>query len=243
MLARSARKRCREVGHNAVTATVLLAACWWQPAAALQVFDDKATFLAGTSATSASGPLPSLSGFVTQVVAGSVTITPITGASMVVGQTSPSHFGTALLPGNEITIVGPEDINFALSAPVFALGFDFAEPNLISGCGVACVNSTFGVTLRHGGTAVGSFSFNAPDGVAAFVGVWSDVPFDRVEVRETSGSIDSEFFGEIYTSAVSPVPELPTLLSFGLALPLLGVCLGRQRKRQSANARQPVSPA
>jgi hypothetical protein len=34
---------------------------------------------------------------------------------------------------------------------------------------------------------VGFFSFNRPEDVVGFVGVWTDFSFDRVEIREAVG--------------------------------------------------------
>jgi Ca2+-binding RTX toxin-like protein len=48
---------------------------------------------------------------------------------------------------------------------------------------------------------VDTFLFNAPDDVLAFVGVWSDRPFDKVEIRDTTATIDDEYFGEVFTGA------------------------------------------
>ena len=44
-------------------------------------------------------------------------------------------------------------------------------------------------------------------GQKAFVGVWSDQPFDRIAIRETFGTDDNEFYGEFFTGATAPVPE------------------------------------
>jgi len=49
----------------------------------------------------------------------------------------------------------------------YAFGFDFVEPRLDPNFGAAYIDSTFTVTLFSGDTSVGSFTFNAPDDIAA----------------------------------------------------------------------------
>lgn len=190
----------------------------------LAIYDLKDVFLSDTGATSATGPLPSVVGSAVVLTVGSVTFTPVGSASMIIGQSSPSHFGTSLLVGNEITLVGNENLNFVLASAVYSFGFDFAEPNVLSGCGVTCVDSTFTVSLLREGELIDQFTFNAPNGVASFVGAWTDALFDRVEVRETTGSADSEFFGEVYTG-VKPVPVPGALFLLAPALGGLGMVL------------------
>jgi len=104
-------------------------------------------------------------------------------------------------------------------APVYSAGFDFVEPNC-SPQSTPCFNgdigtnvilnldSEFEVTLKLGGVVVDSFTFNAPDDIAAFVGVTSDEPFDKMEIRETTGNADNEYFGEFYSSDEPPVTEV-----------------------------------
>ena len=74
-----------------------------------------------------------------------------------------------------------------------------------------------------------SLAFNAPNDTAAFAGVWSDAAFDRVEIRETTGAIENEFFGQFYTGT-TPIPEPATLTLFGTGLALIGLALRRRRK-------------
>jgi len=64
------------------------------------------------------------------------------------------------------------------------------------------VDSTFTVTLKNGVNTVASFQFNAPDDVFAFVGVQSDMSFDKVEIRETVGGDEDENFGEFFTGTI-----------------------------------------
>jgi len=99
------------------------------------------------------------------------------------------------------------------------------------------VDSTFNLALFSDTTPVGAFTFNfnAPNDVAAFIGVWSDMAFNNVQIREIVGGIDNEFFGEVYTggrafNGVSPVPLPAALPLFLTALAGLGF-MGWRKKR------------
>ena len=86
-------------------------------------------------------------------------------------------------------IGGPNQVMFNFSAAVpepgtLALWFDFVEPELDPFVGSTFFDTTVGVVLLDGLVEVGAFTFNAPNDVAAFVGVWSDLSFDRVEFRD-----------------------------------------------------------
>lgn len=73
------------------------------------------------------------------------------------------------------------------------------------------------------------FNFNAPNNTASFVGVWSDIAFNKVQIRETSGGIDNEYFGRFYTVQVAaPVPEPAKYLAG--AMLLLPLAFGAFRK-------------
>jgi hypothetical protein len=202
-----------------------------QARATIMTFDNQAAFLTATVATSATGPLPNL-GQIPGGTTGSQTVGAITfsiappSTNFYIGSLgvpNPADFWTTLLPGIEIAISDVENLNADLAGPVFSLGFDFAEPTSTAECRAPCFDSTFMVTLKQGGTVVDNFSFNAPNNVAAFVGVWSDMPFNRVELRDTTATIDDEFFGQFYTGLTplsTPIPEPTTV-----ALMLSGVAL------------------
>lgn len=195
--------------------------------ATLITFSDQAAFLASTGATSATGSLPNL-GLIpsgSQVV-GAVTfsIAPPSSALFIGASGRPDVIGgdwTSINPGNDIAISDVENLNVDLASPVYALGFDFVEPTDFT-CYAGCYDSTFAVTLKNGIAEVGSFTFNAPDSTLAFVGVWTDTLFNRVEIRDTTSTIDDEFFGEFYTGT-TPVPEPATLLLLGSGLAGLAV--------------------
>jgi hypothetical protein len=167
---------------------------------------DKAAFLAATGATSATGPLPNLGGPWVSRTVGSVTFTALSAdvnAQFFIGAATHPEIGDWYipLPGNDIAINGPENIDVTFFSPVYSMGFDFAEPiaTLPRPPPGGAQDSTFEVTLKSGGITVDTFQFNAPDDVISFIGVWSDTAFDRAEIREIIGGQEGEYFGEFYT--------------------------------------------
>lgn len=192
------------IGLLLVLAGVLLLSLPTAASAAVAHFSDKTTFLNFTEATSATGAIPNLGAAGAQVTLGSVTLDTFG------NDTCPSYCNlwvgaswTDLLPGNEIAIDGRESIDVRPASTVNALGFDFIEPTDLASCAAPCVESTFSLALKRGAATIGSFSFNVPNDTAAFVGAASSLAFDRVEIRETAGDIDDEFYGQFYTRAVS----------------------------------------
>ena len=130
---------------------------------------------------------------------------------------------TTRLAGNQIGISNIENLNIDLLNPVTAFGFDFVEPENDPNVNFAFIDSTFEVTLLAGGSFVESFTYNATNDIAAFVGVSSDVAFNRVEIREIIGNPDNEFFGQFYTSTSPvPIPAAAWLFATGL-MGLLGL--------------------
>ncbi|MFQ5600602.1 MAG: hypothetical protein ACE5G2_08610 [Candidatus Krumholzibacteriia bacterium] len=160
------------------------------------VFDSKSEFLAATGATSATGPLPLVPGQPATITVGAITFQ---------GPTMQMREWSARLPGNELAIDGIENFNVILNltSPVFALGFDFVEPESDPFVNAPFVDSTFEVSLFNGAQPVDSFTFNAPNDVAAFVGGWGAASFDRVEIREIIGANENEFFGEFFTGTTA----------------------------------------
>ncbi len=184
--------------------------------AAITVYTDKATFLINTGSTSATGPLPNLGkiagGVAASQTVGTVTftITPPSSELFIGAVGEPSVPGldwTSLNPGPDIAISDIENLNADLAAPVSALGFDIVEPTTGFGAGTGFTDTTFSVTLKNGPTIVDTFQFNAPDDVLAFVGVSSDLPFDRIEISDITATNDDEFWGEFYTRT-SPIEEI-----------------------------------
>jgi hypothetical protein len=139
---------------------------------------------------------------------------------------------SSLIPGYEIAISAFEDLNVDSAGLIYSFGFQFHEPidpaHVTDGCFAPCIDSTFSVTLKDGASTVGNFNFNAPDATLAFVGVWSDLAFNRVEIREITGGVDDEYYGQFFTGKqAAPVPEAASLIFLvgGLAL----VAAGRRR--------------
>lgn len=202
--------------------------------AAIVTFNDKTNFLNQTGATSATGALPNL-GAVASATVGDVTFTRGPAATaLFIGR--PGDDWTSLNPGNDIALSSPEDLNVDIAAPVFSTGFDFVEPDENStgiGCNATCFDSTFEVTLKLGAAMVDIFSFNAPDNVLSFIGVWSDNAFDRLEIRDITGTIDNEYYGEFYTGdrSLSAIPVPAAVWLFGSAL--IGL-LGISKRRKTA---------
>lgn len=204
-----------------VSAALVLAAS--PTRAATLVYTDKASFLAATSATAASGPLPA-GGPYTSLTLGTITYQSATGQAFSIADYS------ARLVGNELSIDGLESINIVTAAPVYSLGFDFVEPNLDPNVNAAFIDSTFTVTLLNGTTFVDSYSFNAPNDTTAFEGVSSTIPFNSVQIRETTGSSENEFFGQIYTS-VAPAPEPGTWATIGTGMAGMAAAACCRRRR------------
>ena len=208
------------------TILFLLALASTHSQAAMQVFSDKATFMAQTAATEATAPYID-AGFnlfgagASSLVSGSVTFTSASGL-LYMGDAS------TRLAGAEITLDGIESVDLALAGPVHALGFDFVEPQNDPLVNAPFVDSTFTVSMFKGAAPAGSFSFNVANDSAAFVGVWSTLAFDRVQIRETTGGIENEFYGQFYTGTLAPVPEPTTLLLWMAGL----TGLAARRRRQ-----------
>lgn len=131
----------------------------------------------------------------------------------------------------DLAINGVENFDVGAAGPLFSFGFDFHEPSnpasVQDGCFAPCFDSTFTVTLLNGAIPVDSFSFNRPDDVLAFVGVASTAAFNRIEIRESTNTIDDEFFGNFLIGR-TPIPEPATLGLLGLGLFGLGFA-GRRR--------------
>jgi hypothetical protein len=163
------------------------------------------TFLTQTGAASI-GSYPS-----TPAHAQSITI----GNTIITGQAT-DHSGpdlvtsdqdaifTTPLSGFSLAISGQENLDISFAMPVYSFGFDFYEPQMdtVAAAVSSPVDSTFMVTLFNNSTVIDSLTFNAPNDVISFQGVSSISPFNRVEIRETIGTDDNEFFGMIYTSSI-----------------------------------------
>jgi hypothetical protein len=199
----------------------------------LLVVDDKSAFLAATGAASATGPLPDI-GVVADGgnPAGTARVGSLTfslapgGDNLYIGAAgtggAPDWYPNT--PGNDIAL-GFENLAVRVARPVFSLGFEIVEPDAtLPPYGGTPVESKYKVTLFNGVTVVGEAIFNSiPNDVAAFIGVWSDILFDRVaivDVTESPFVDDDEYFGEFYTGA-EPAPPTTTseIIATGAAVP------------------------
>jgi hypothetical protein len=185
------------------------------------VYSDLATFLADTGAAATAIPDAGGSGVVTSPQ----TVGPLT-FSLGPGATNLIFGGidwTTRLTGAEIALSGVEDLDVGIASGAFAFGFEMVEPQNDPNLNGTFVDSTFTITLRNGGSIVDSFLLTPPNDTAVFFGVWSSDAFDRVEIRETVGALENEFFGTFYTgSQALPVPE-PSGLAFAALALLAGL--------------------
>lgn len=140
-------------------------------------------------------------------------------------------------PDAALVLSGPENFNLdvTFASEIYAFGMDVYEPvrsyPTLNGCNVAtCVESTFEISFLSGATVIETITFAPENALLDFIGFTSVTAFDRVEVRETVGTNDNEFFGNFVTST-SPVSAVP--LPAGLPLVLAGVgMLGLARRAQ-----------
>lgn len=178
-------------------------------AAGIVTVFDKSTFLSSTGAVDITGPIPQL---------GYVGYGPIQ-----VGQTTFRSEGYSGIwmgeiiadnPGTEVCTNDLENIIVHLGGEKLAAGFEFYEPNY--GHNATYADSTFRVDMYKQTQLVGSFTFNATDGVVYFVGFRSTSPFDTIRTFEISGGIENDFYGRFFASSTS-VPE-PSSAIIGLSL-------------------------
>lgn len=105
----------------------------------------------------------------------------------------------------------------------------------------------FSLKLFSGANQIGATSFAPENDTAVFFGLWADQTFDRVEIVETTGSSENEFFGG-FMSGVTTLPRplsrsvlsasatTPVPLPAGLPLLMLGLgalaltCKSRPRR-------------
>ena len=185
-----------------------------QANASIITYSDKTSFLADTGATAATD-IPNGS-FGSQL-----SFSCAAGCQYLAMSDASSD-----LSGKEMGISGNENFNVTSSGgAMYSFGFDFVEPQFDPYVNATFVDSTFTVSLLNGSTLVDSFTFALPNDIAQFVGVSSDVGFDKVQIRETVGGIENEFFGQFYTSLSSPVsvPAPGTNLLFGIGVVAIAV--------------------
>jgi len=192
--------------------------------ATTMLFADRTSFELATGATSP-GSIPQTPSGVPFPV-GILTFSNASGSSV----NASINWSTLIGENFDLAINGVENFNVASSSPLFSFGFDFHEPSTASPsfpdtCNATCFESTFRITLLDGLIPVGFEEFSKPNDALTFVGVWSSDPFDRIEIRETTGNIDNEFFGNFLTGN-RPLPEPTTLTLLGVGL--VGLVLRRR---------------
>ncbi|MEZ6134980.1 MAG: PKD domain-containing protein [Pirellulaceae bacterium] len=114
---------------------------------------------------------------------------------------------SARLAGPEITTTGRSNLNFQLNELVYAFGFDFVEPEFDNNRGDDFVDSVFELQLFNGAAIVGTLQVERPNDTATFIGVQALNPFNRVELRETTGGTDREFLGNFYIGTTPGLAE------------------------------------
>lgn len=124
----------------------------------ITTYSDRATFLAATSATDATGALPSAG----NVGLGPYIVGSVTFAALASPQVLDFAEWSVRLPGNELGLSGIKSINVSSASPIGSFGFDFVEPQFDPNVNAAFIDSTFTVSLFNGANGIGSFTFNAP---------------------------------------------------------------------------------
>jgi len=162
------------------------------------LFTDRERFLSATGASVASAPYSAVNRPPEPFPSGQITFDAIAPSSLNFGN-SPADF-----PDDndiELAINANEDLDIAMAEGfTFAMGIDFDDASGGS------TPSTFDVTIKAGDTPIGQFQFQTdqlPE--QNYIGVWTQVPFDRLEIRETTTANENEYFGTVSTSQ-QPLP-------------------------------------
>ena len=187
------------------------------------MLEDKEAFLAATGATAATGvdgngdplPLPDLGDMHGTATIGEVTFR---GPQVTVGTRGISGVAnndwTLLLPGPDIALTGPEPVKrleVRFARPVYAAGFAYVEPQTGPNVGRRFSDATFTVELKAGNRTVQQLAFNGPNDIATFIGVWTDVAFDRLEIR-SNDAFGTKLFSTFFRGETSLLIRRPDSL-------------------------------
>jgi len=210
---------------------VLLATTAVSANATVITFDSRADFEAATGAAVV-GAIPE-SGSTVEFSIGSLNFKNAGGGSTL---NASLNWSTKISEAFDLAINGPENFDVDSTTPLYSFGFDFHEPTaprppaFPDTCNLpTCVDSTFQLRLLSGMTTVALYEFTRPKDSLEFVGIWTSDPFDRIEIRETVGTADNEFFGN-FTIGTTPAPEPVSLALFGIGL--TGLALARRKRRK-----------
>lgn len=195
--------------------------------AATTPYQDKATFVAATGASSATGPLPNLGLVATTPADPPTTVGALdfsvgpTGSALYIGGAGVAPGGDWYPPTatNEIAMnLESLEVETTGGGLIYSIGFDFIEPNAtMPPWGGVPVESDYQIQLFNGAVLVGQVTFpgaTIPNDIVTFLGVTSDIPFNRVVITDLTGNNDDEYWGEFFLSALAPVASYNTLGSF-----------------------------
>ena len=152
------------------------------------VFLDREQFIQATSAKKVSLPYADV-GAAASFVSGPITFQAISPSTFNISQ------WTATFDGLDIALNDKEDLNIIADSPVYALGVEFEEATGSTGL------STFTITAKLGTDVVDQILLKVFPGFEYnFIGLWSPLEFDRLEIRESTSVNENEFFGAVYRS-------------------------------------------
>ena len=161
-------------------------------------FTDRERFLSAISASVASEEYSSVNQPPEPFQSGQITFDAIANSSLIFADWA------ADFPDDndiELAINDKEDLDIAMADGfTFAMGIDFDDASGGS------TPSTFDVTVKAGDTTIGQLQFQTdqlPE--QNYIGIWAQVPFDRLEIRETTTANENEYFGTVSTSQ-QPLP-------------------------------------
>ena len=212
----------------------------WRTRTTSRLYFDKATFLADTGASSATGPLPDVG-----IILDADVDPPVSSYALGLGDLRPD-------PGQRQRVhrrdghphragLVPADTGQRHGVRLGALpGLDPGPGVLVrlrhrragrddADFGGTPEESTYEFLLFNGTLHVGTVLFDGakiPNDVETFIGVWSDKPFDRVVINDLSGSDDDEFLGEFYTGTTPNGCTMTLKVSYAAATLTIDVTLG-----------------